>query len=264
MPLAPLKKLTDLGNFAINFVSHVGTAGILLWQILYRRPRFVRTFPLLLQQLYSIGTLSLVITIVAGAFVGMVVALQGYNTLLNFGATAELGTVLALSIARELGPVVTALLFAGRAGAALAAEIGLMKVTEQLSSMEIMGVDPIWYIASPRFWAGVISLPLLAIIFDAFAMLGGSAIGIDWLNVDSSSFWSNMQSAVDFYGDIVTGIIKSTVFGIAVSWIAIYQGINCRPTAEGIGHATTQTVVYSSLSILSLDFILTATTTGGW
>jgi len=208
--------------------------------------------------------MSLVIIVVASLFIGMVVGLQGYNTLNKFGATAQLGQLLALSITRELGPVVTALLFAGRAGSALTAEIGLMKATEQLSSMGMMGVDPLWRVIAPRLWAGIITMPILALIFAALAVLGGYLVGVEWLGIDPGSFWSNMQSAVDYKTDVLSGIYKSFAFGIAVTWIAIYQGFACVPTSAGISQATTRTVVFASLATLGLDFILTTMMIGGW
>jgi phospholipid/cholesterol/gamma-HCH transport system permease protein len=210
-----------------------------------------------------IGVLSLVIIVISGLFVGMVLGLQGYTTLVKFGAEQALGQLIALSLVRELGPVVSALLFAGRAGSALTAEIGLMKTTEQLSSMEMLGVDPLRRIIAPRFWAGQISMPLLALIFSCVAIYGGHMVGVIWLGVDDGAYWANMQSSVDFYDDVVNGIIKSVVFGTVVTWIALYQGYRCPPTSEGIAKATTQTVVYSSLAILGLDFILTAVMFGG-
>lgn len=259
-----IQSLQLLGRGAISVVRKTGRAGILLGSTLWRRPQFLKAFPLWIEQLFSVGVLSLLIIIVAGSFVGMVIALQGYNTLSKFGADAELGTLLALSVARELGPVMTGLLFAGRAGSAVAAEISLMKATEQLSSLEVIGVDPLWRIVSPRFWAGVISMPLLTLIFNAAAVLGGALMAIGWLNIDSGNFWANMQASVEFREDIVNGILKSGVFGIAVMWIAIYQGMDSVPTAEGIGRATTRTVVYASLWVLGLDFILTAMMIKGW
>jgi phospholipid/cholesterol/gamma-HCH transport system permease protein len=259
-----LNYLGNIGRFFIIFVSKIGRAGTLLGQTLWRRPQPIKSFPLLLKQLYSVGVLSLLIIIVSGLFVGMVIALQGYNTLVKFGAESELGTVLALTIMRELGPVMTALLFAGRAGSALTAEIGLMKATEQLSSMEVIGVDPIGRVVSPRFWAGVISMPLLTLIFNAAAILGGAALSISWLHIDAGNFWSSMQAMVNFHQDFLNGILKSAVFGVAITWIAIYQGMDSEPTAEGMGRATTRTVVYSSLVILGLDFILTSMMMGGW
>jgi phospholipid/cholesterol/gamma-HCH transport system permease protein len=198
------------------------------------------------------------IIVVSGLFIGMVMALQGYTILVNYGAEGSLGPMVALSILRELGPVVTALLFAGRAGSALTAEIGLMKATEQLSSLEMMAVDPLRRVISPRFWAGVISMPMLAIIFSAVGILGGHIVGVDWLGVDSGSYWSIMQATVEWNKDVVNGIIKSLVFGLVVVWIALYKGYSCIPTSEGISKATTETVVFSSLSILGLDFVLTA------
>jgi phospholipid/cholesterol/gamma-HCH transport system permease protein len=211
-----------------------------------------------------IGVLSLVIILVSGVFIGMVLGLQGYTILVKFGAEQALGQLIALSMVRELGPVIGALLFAGRAGSAITAEIGLMKVTEQLSSMEMLGVDPLRRIIAPRFWAGQISLPILTLIFTGVAIYGGYMVGVQWLGVDEGSFWSNMQHSVDFREDIVNGIIKSVVFGTLVTWIAVYQGYICPPTAEGIGKATTRTVVFSSLATLGMDFILTAIMFGGF
>lgn len=253
-----------LGRWGINYCGRVGIAGIILFRSIIRKPDFRHGFPALVQQLNAVGVLSLAIIVVSGLFIGMVVGLQGYNTLQKFGASQALGQLLALSVVRELGPVVTGLLFAGRAGSALTAEIGLMKATEQLSGMEMMAVDPLHRIVAPRFWAGFISMPLLAIIFSAIAIYGGYLVGVKWLGLDAGSFWSNMQSSVDFTADVLNGIIKSIVFGFVVVWIAIFQGYECIPTAEGIGRATTKTVVFSSLAILGLDFVLTAMMLGGW
>jgi phospholipid/cholesterol/gamma-HCH transport system permease protein len=202
--------------------------------------------------------------LLSGLFIGMVVALQGYNTLQKFAAEQELGQLLTLSITRELGPVVTALLFAGRAGSALTAEIGLMRATDQISCMEMMAVDPLAQIISPRFWAGIISMPILAILFNVVAVYGGHMVGVDWLGVDDGSFWSNMQSSVNFRTDVLSGLIKSLVFGFVVVWIALYQGYFADSNSEGISRATTNTVVYSSLMVLALDFVLTAIMMGGW
>jgi phospholipid/cholesterol/gamma-HCH transport system permease protein len=188
----------------------------------------------------------------------MVFALQGYTVLVDYGAEDSLGPLVALSLLREVGPVVTALLFAGRAGSALTAEIGLMKATEQLSSLEMMAVDPLKRVVAPRFWAGMISMPLLAMIFSAVAILGAHIVGVDWLGIDSGSFWSIMQAQVSFEKDILNGAIKSVVFAFVVTWIALYKGYDCVPTSEGISKATTQTVVQSSLAVLGLDFVLTA------
>ncbi|HEU0283031.1 MAG TPA: lipid asymmetry maintenance ABC transporter permease subunit MlaE, partial [Gallionella sp.] len=198
------------------------------------------------------------IIVVAGLFVGMVLGLQGYETLKRYGSESALGTMVALSLVRELGPVVAALLFASRAGSAMTAEIGLMKATEQISAMEMMAVNPIARIVAPRFWAGVISMPLLAAMFSAVGVFGGYFVGVVQIGVDEGSFWSQMQSAVDFREDILNGVIKSFVFGIVVTVIALFEGYDAPPTAEGVSGATTRTVVTSSLAILMLDFILTA------
>ena len=259
-----LEMIARLGNRGTQILQHVGNAGLFLLTMLFRKPDVPRLWPLLRHQLYFVGVLSCLIIIVSALFIGMVVGLQGYNTLQKFGASSQLGQLLALSIARELGPVISALLFAGRAGSALTAEIGLMKATEQLSSMDMMGVDPLGRVIYPRFMAGFISLPILALIFSAVAIAGGYFIGVHWLGVDAGSFWSNMQSAVHFRIDVLSGIIKSLVFAFVVTWIAVYQGFECVPTAEGISQATTKTVVYSSLAVLGLDFLLTAMMIGDW
>jgi phospholipid/cholesterol/gamma-HCH transport system permease protein len=188
----------------------------------------------------------------------MVLGLQGYNTLVDFGAEESLGVVVSLGLVRELGPVVTALLFAGRAGSALTAEIGLMKATEQLSAMEMMAVDPIRRVLAPRFLAGFISMPLLAAIFSAVGVLGGYFVGVGLLGVDSGAYWSQMQAKVDLYDDIYNGVIKSLAFGVIVTWIAVFEGSDATPTSEGVSRATTRTVVHSSLAVLAMDFILTA------
>jgi len=259
-----LNYIQQLGQKTLRFLRQMGSAAIFLFKTIFRYPRFFRLFPLVTEQVYFIGVLSLLIIVVSGAFIGMVIGLQGYNTLNKFGATAELGQLLALSITRELGPVMTALLFAGRAGSALTAEIGLMKATEQLSSMEMMGVDPLWRIIAPRFWGGILSMPILNVIFSMVAVFGGYCVGVEWLGVDGGSFWSNMQASVDFKLDLMSGIIKSIVFGVVVTWISVYQGFDAIPTAAGVSRATTRTVVYSSLAVLGLDFILTTMMIGGW
>lgn len=213
---------------------------------------------LLLQQLYFVGVYSLLIIVISGLFIGMVLALEGYTVLVRFGAGQALGQLVSLSLLRELGPVVAALLFAGRAGSALTAEIGLMKVTEQLASMEMIGVDPLKRIIRPRLLAGIIAMPMLALIFNMVAIWGAVFVGVYWLHVDSGSFWANMQHSVEFREDVVNGIIKSIVFGAVISWIAVFQGYDLTPTPEGISAATTRTVVYSSLAVLAMDFLLTA------
>ncbi|MCS4306650.1 phospholipid/cholesterol/gamma-HCH transport system permease protein [Rheinheimera pacifica] len=256
-------KLQQLGAATINSITGFGRAGIMLFGSIIGIPNVRKGLPLLIKQLYVIGVLSLLIILVSGLFIGMVLALQGYTVLVKFGAEQMLGPLVALSLLRELGPVVAALLFAGRAGSALTAEIGLMKATEQLSSMEMMAVDPLRRIIAPRFWAGIISLPLLAIIFTAVGILGGHLVGVDWLGVDGGGYWSAMQANVDFYDDVVNGIIKSIVFALIVIWIALHKGYDAVPTSEGISRATTQTVVTASLAVLGFDFILTALMFGG-
>ncbi len=258
------ENIQNIGKSSINVCSNVGYAGIFLLKTIFRKPRLVKGFPLLIKEVFSVGVFSLPIILVASIFIGMVVGLQGYNILSKFSATEQLGQLIALSVVRELGPVVGALLFAGRAGSALTAEIGLMKTTEQLASMEMMGVDPLWRVIAPRFWAGIISLPILTIIFCAVAVFGGHLIGVEWLGIDAGSFWSNMQSSVDFRIDVLNGIIKSIAFGFVVTWIAVYQGYATVPTAAGISRATTRTVVYASLAVLGMDFVLTAIMMGGW
>jgi len=251
-------QLQLLGRNTLALISGLGRAVIVLLSALLHKPSLRKGTPLLLQQLYSVGVMSLIIIVVSGGFIGMVLALQGYTILVGYGAEASLGPMVALSLLRELGPVVAALLFAGRAGSALTAEIGLMKATEQLSSLEMMAVDPLRRVIAPRFWAGFISLPLLAAIFSMVGILGAHLVGVDWLGVDGGTFWSVMQDQVDFNKDILNGVIKSVVFAFVVTWIAVYKGYDCEPTSEGISRATTSTVVQSSLLVLALDFILTA------
>lgn len=246
--------IAGLGRWARLTTAEFGVSGVFILRTLFG-PFGIKY---LVNQLYSVGVLSLAIIIVSGVFIGSVLGLQGYYTLSRFGANQFLGQLLALSIVRELGPVVTALLFAGRAGSALTSEIGLMKATEQLSSMQMMGVDPLRRVIAPRFWAGLISMPLLMLIFSMLAVLGGYLVVVHWLGVSAGPFWSNMQASVNFSSDVVNGVIKSIVFGFVVTWISVYQGFACTPTSAGIARATTRTVVYSSLAILGLDFFLTA------
>ncbi|PTC01361.1 ABC transporter permease [Thalassospira xiamenensis] len=247
-----------IGRETLDTIAGAGKAFFVLFGALVGKPQPRKSWPLLIQQLYVVGVQSLLIIIVSGLFIGMVLALQGYTILIDYGAEQSLGPMVALSLLRELGPVVTALLFAGRAGSALTAEIGLMKATEQLSSLEMMAVDPLRRVISPRFWAGFISMPLLALIFSAVGIYGGYLVGVQWLGVDDGAFWSVMQASVDWYDDILNGIIKSLVFAFVVTWIALYKGYNCTPTSAGISSATTATVVSSSLAVLALDFVLTA------
>ncbi len=248
----------QFGNKTIEFFARLGKEVLLFIQtVLAFVPLLLRP-ALIVQQLFSIGVRSMLLIIVSGFFVGMVLGLQGYNTLVDFGAEESLGVVVALSLVRELGPVVTALLFAGRAGSALTAEIGLMKATEQLSGLEMMAVNPVERILAPRLLAGIISMPLLAAMFSAVGIFGGYLVGVDLLGVDEGAYWSQMQAKVDFDQDIVNGVIKSVVFGIVTTWIAVYEGYTCVPTSEGVSGATTRTVVYSALVVLGLDFLLTA------
>lgn len=259
-----MNRVTLLGHWGIENLRQLGKAGLLLYRILFYPPNIRKGFPLITQQIYSEGVLSLLIIVVSSLFIGMVLALQGYHTLAKFGASQELGPLVALSVARELGPVVTAILFAGRAGSAVTAEIGLMKATEQLSSMEMMAVDPLRRVISPRFWGGFISMPLLTLIFNATAIYGAYLVGVKWLGLDAGVFWSNMQSSVEFHADIINGILKSLAFGVVVTWIAVAQGFFAVPTSAGIASATTRSVVYASLAVLGLDFVLTAMMIGDW
>ena len=250
--------LRGLGSPVTSRLWRLGFASrFFLATLLYSGPSFRRFF-LTVREIYFTGVLSLIIILVSGLFVGMVLGLQGYDTLQRYGSSEALGILVALSLVRELGPVVSALLFASRAGSAITAEIGLMKATEQLSAMEMMAVNPIARVVAPRFWAGVISMPLLAALFSAMGIFGGYLVGVVLIGVDEGSFWSQMQASVDFREDIVNGVIKSAVFGILVSWIAVFEGYDSEPTAEGVSGATTRTVVTSSLVILAADFVLTA------
>lgn len=259
-----INQLALLGAWGIDGLREFGKSGILMYRVLFYPPNIRKGFPLVVQQVYSEGVLSLLIIVVSSLFIGMVLALQGYHTLAKFGASQQLGPLVALSVTRELGPVVTAILFAGRAGSAVTAEIGLMKATEQLSSMEMMAVDPLRRVISPRFWGGFISMPLLTLIFNMVAIYGAYLVGVKWLGLDAGVFWSNMQSSVEFRGDIVNGVLKSLVFGVAVTWIAVAQGYFAVPTSAGIASATTRSVVYASLIVFGLDFILTAMMIGEW
>src|SRR5690606_23177734 len=252
-----LDALQRLGRSSLTTVATLGRAVIFFVSSLFVVPSW-RGMPLLIRQLYSVGELSLPIIVVSGLLIGMVLGLQGYSILVDYGSEQAIGQMIALTLVRELGPVVTALLFAGRAGSALTAEIGLMKATEQLSSMEMIGVDPLRRIVAPRLLAGFIAMPLLALIFSAVGIWGGMVVGVEWLGVYEGSFWNSMQASVDFREDVLNGMIKSVVFGLVCTWIAVFQGYDLIPTSEGISNATTKTVVISSLAVLGLDFILTA------
>jgi len=250
--------IRSLGRWGLNSFERLGRGHLFLFQILRGIPESLLRFSLVIQQLFSVGVLSVLLILISGLFVGMVLGLQGYNTLVDFGAEESLGVLVSLSLVRELGPVVCALLFAGRAGSALTAEIGLMKSTEQLSGMEMMAVDPMRRVIAPRFLAGLISMPLLAAIFSAMGIFGGFLVGHSLLGIDDGAFWSQMQAKTDWYGDVLNGVIKSIVFGFVVTWIALFEGYDAIPTSEGVGRATTRTVVHSAFAILGLDFVLTA------
>lgn len=241
------QKLADIGMGARLFVRLVRMVGAT-----FMRPSLVR------DQVHFLGNYSLAIIAVSGIFVGFVLGLQGYYTLQRYGSSEALGLLVALSLVRELGPVITALLFAGRAGTSLTAEIGLMKAGEQLSAMEMMAVDPVQRILAPRFWGAVIAMPLLAAVFSAVGVIGGYIVGVLMIGIDAGSFWSQMQGGVDVWQDVGNGVLKSLVFGFAVSFIALLQGYEAQPTPEGVAHATTRTVVVASLTVLALDFVLTA------
>ncbi len=240
-------KLGDLGRGARLFVRLAG-----------RGAQSMRRFSLVRDQIHFLGNYSLAIIAVSGLFVGFVLGLQGYYTLQRYGSSEALGLLVALSLVRELGPVVAALLFAGRAGTSLTAEIGLMKAGEQLSAMEMMAVDPVQRILAPRFWAGVITMPLLAAVFSAVGVLGGYVVGVLMLGVDPGAFWGQMQGGVDVWRDVGNGFVKSLVFGFTVTFVALLQGYEAQPTPEGVSRATTRTVVVASLAVLGLDFLLTA------
>lgn len=253
-----INAVRTIGSVSLSCFAATGRACLLFIQLLFSLPAAIRRYELLLEQIYRVGVLTLPIIIVAALFVGMVLALQGYNTLVDFGAESSLGLLVALSLTRELGPVLAGLLFAGRAGAALTAEIGLMKATEQLAGMEMMAVDPVWRVLMPRFLAGVLSVPLLALMFTAVGIFGGYILGVDVLGVDQGVFWSAMQQGVDFRQDVMNGLLKSLVFGVLISLIAVFMGYDASPTPAGVGTATTLTVVLSSLAVLAMDFSLTS------
>ncbi|MGB5622796.1 MAG: lipid asymmetry maintenance ABC transporter permease subunit MlaE [Gammaproteobacteria bacterium] len=254
--------MVDVVYAVQEWLETFGASQIFLMRILAGCPRALLRPSLIVRQVYASGVLSLAIIGISGLFVGMVLALQGYNSLERFGATESLGVVAALALVRELGPVVTALLFAGRAGTALASEIGLMRATDQLSGMEMMAVDPIKRVVVPRFLGGIISMPLLAAIFSAMGILGAWMVGVVLLGVDEGSFWSSMRDQVDYKDDVLSGVLKSFVFGIAASLLAVFEGYNSIPTAEGVSRATTRTVVLTALSVLILNFMLTAVLIG--
>jgi len=250
--------LQNLGHFTLSGFEKLGRSSLFLVQTISSSMSAILRPRLFINQLFSIGVLSFLLISISGLFIGMVLGLQGYYILSDFGAEESLGVMVAASLVRELGPVVSALLFAGRAGSALTAEIGLMKATEQLSGMEMMAIDPIKRIVAPRFLAGIIALPLLTALFSSIGVVGGHIVGVGMLGVDDGSYWSQMQANLDFQGDIINGVIKSIVFGFTITWIALFEGYDSIPTSEGVSRATTRTVVNSAFAILGLDFILTA------
>lgn len=253
-----LDLLSRFGRAGLAALERLGRGHLLLAAMVGGLPSLLVRLWLLVAQVHNIGVLSVLIVTVSGLFVGMVLALQGYYVLSQFGAEESLGVMVAASLVRELGPVVTALLVAGRAGSALTAEIGLMKATEQLSGLEMMAVDPVRRILTPRFFGGLIAMPVLAAMFSAVGVMGGWFVGVGLLGVDDGAFWSQMQSKIDLDEDVVNGVIKSLVFGLVVTWIALFQGYDAVPTSEGVSRATTRAVVHSALAVLCLDFVLTA------
>lgn len=245
-------------SYLVDGIGQVGACGIFLFQILGAVPRSLRYVKETIRQIWFVGAMSLTIIMTCGLFVGAVLGLQLYDVLSRFGSAAMSGTVVALALYRELGPVVTALLFAGRAGTSITAEIGLMRATDQISAMEMMAVDPLAYVVAPRFLAGIVALPLLSCIFNALAILGAHVVCVSWLGLDNGTFWSNMTASVDVWTDVINGVWKSTAFGAVCTLIAAFQGYTTAPTSEGVAYATTRTVVFSSITTLALDFVMTA------
>jgi len=256
--------LEGLGHGFIESIWRIGATARFFVLVLASSGTSFRRFRLVMREVYFEGVLSLVIIMVSGLFVGMVLGLQGFETLQKYGAQDSIGVLVALSLVRELGPVVAGLLFASRAGSAITAEIGLMKTTEQLSAMDMMAVSPMSRVIAPRFWAGVISMPILAALFSAMGVFGGYLVGVVIIGADNGTFWSQMQASVDFRYDVMNGVVKSLVFGVAVSVIATFEGFDAPPTAEGVSRATTRTVVSSALAILALDLVLTAFMLRSW
>lgn len=250
--------IANVGHWVLAGIARTGYATRMFVRLVLEFFALVRRPNLVIKQIFFVGNYSLVIIAVSGLFVGFVLGLQGYYTLNRYGSEQALGLLVALSLVRELGPVVTALLFAGRAGTSLTAEIGLMKAGEQLTALEMMAVDPLANVIAPRMWAGIIAMPVLAAIFSAVGILGGYVVGVLMIGVDSGAFWSQMQGGVEVWADVGNGVIKSVVFGFAVTFIALFQGYEAKATPEGVSRATTRTVVYASLAVLGLDFLLTA------
>lgn len=249
--------IQQVGRVSLAFTQSMGRACMMLWLTLFGKPHR-KLLSLLMNQVFQLGILSLPIILTSGLFIGMVLSLQGYYVLVDYAAEQSLGSLVSLSLLRELGPVVAALLFAGRAGSALTAEIGLMQSTEQLASMEMMAVSPYKRVLAPRLIAGIITLPMLTLLFNVVAIWGGYLIGVSWMGVDGGAFWSVMQGSVDFLPDVMNGVLKSIIFAVMITWVALYNGYYVVPTAQGISYSTTKTVVISSLLVLAMDFALTA------
>tara|TARA_R110001583_G_scaffold10698_5_gene49095 strand:+ start:13488 stop:14267 length:780 start_codon:yes stop_codon:yes gene_type:complete len=248
---------SKVGRGTLTFLELIGRACLMLWIALSGKPHR-KLFPLFIQQIFQLGILSLPIILTSGLFIGMVLSFQGYYVLVDYAAEQSLGSLSALSLLRELGPVVAALLFAGRAGSSLTAEIGLMQSTEQIASMEMMAVSPYKRVIAPRLLAGIVTLPMLTLLFNVMAIWGGYLIGVNWLGVDGGAYWSVMQGSVDYLPDVMNGVLKSIVFAIIITWVALYNGYYTIPTAQGISNSTTKTVVIASLLVLAMDFVLTA------
>jgi len=248
--------VSRLGASTLRFTANIGQSFLMLLRTVLGKPH-AKLFSLTVTQVFHLGILSLPIILTSGLFIGMVLSLQGYHVLVDYAAEQSLGSMVALSLLRELGPVVAALLFAGRAGSALTAEIGLMQSTEQLASMEMMAVSPLKRVIAPRFFAGIISLPILTLFFNVVGVWGGYLIGVVWMGIDGGAYWSVMQGSVDFGPDVLNGVLKSIIFAVMITWVALYNGYFVVPNAQGISRATTRTVVVSSLLILAMDFILT-------
>ncbi|WP_298940458.1 lipid asymmetry maintenance ABC transporter permease subunit MlaE [uncultured Psychromonas sp.] len=254
--------LQNIGAYTLQSIQSIGQSTTMFYRTLFAKPH-PKLFQLCIAQVYQLGILSLPIIITAGLFIGMVLSLQGYYVLVDYAAEESLGSMVALSLLRELGPVVAALLFAGRAGSALTAEIGLMQSTEQIASMEMMAVSPLKRVIAPRLIAGILTLPLLTLIFNLVAIWGGFLVGVSWMGIDGGSFWSVMEGSVHFVPDVVNGMIKSLIFAFIVTWVALYNGFHVIPNAQGISRATTKTVVLASLLVLAMDFLLTVIMFGG-
>ncbi len=254
--------LENTGAYTLQSILGIGQSAMMFYRTLFAKPH-PKLFQLCIAQVYQLGILSLPIIITAGLFIGMVLSLQGYYVLVDYAAEESLGSMVALSLLRELGPVVAALLFAGRAGSALTAEIGLMQSTEQIASMEMMAVSPLKRVIAPRLIAGILTLPLLTLIFNLVAIWGGFLVGVSWMGIDGGSFWSVMEGSVHFVPDVVNGMIKSLIFAFIVTWVALYNGFHVIPNAQGISRATTKTVVLASLLVLAMDFLLTVIMFGG-